>query len=139
MAIAVGVDVADHPHAVLERALQPQSLHHLVKLTRRDQSVLVEIVEVEGVAKLLARSAIHELRELQDVNVAVAVSVELRHYAAHFLQRRSIGAELTEHVPELVAGDLSVAVLVELVEDYLQLLPGSHRADSRAYPARVRA
>lgn len=109
-----------------------------MELAGGDLAVLVDVVEVEGVAELLAvvaavvgravlvRSTV-EISELLEINVAVAVGVDLRHNALDLVVG-GVGAEGPENVLELGAGDLSIAVLVELVEYLLHLLHGSQRA-----------
>ncbi|WVZ06844.1 hypothetical protein V8G54_020190, partial [Vigna mungo] len=122
-AVAVGIHVSDHSPAVTEGALLPQPPHHGVQLLRRDQPVLVQIVQLEGLPELpsVAASAAVELPELLQINVAVAVAVELRHHASHLL-RGSFRSQRSHQLPQLRARDLPVAVLVELVEDLAHLV-----------------
>ena len=109
-----------------------------MELAGGDEAVLVEVVEVEGVAELLvagggagvglgAGVGAVELGELVEVDEAVAVGVDLGHNASD-LGGIGVGAECAEDVLELGAGDLAVAVLVELVEDLLDLRHGAQRA-----------
>lgn len=135
--VAIGVDRFDHPPAVTEGALLPESLQHRVKLTRGDLPVLVEVVEIEGVFELLVSTgtvalvsgpgAAVKLGELVQINVAIAVLVDLGHYALHLIGR-GLGTERTEHVLELVAGDFAITVLVELAEYLPNLIHRSQRA-----------
>ena len=102
--IAVGVDGADHSRAILEGDLLAQALEHRVQLTRGYQAVLVAIVHVEGVTELrkasVAVGSAVEVGELLEVNEAVTVGVDLRHYARKLVRRRG-GAECLEHLAEL--------------------------------------
>ena len=123
VAVAVGIHVSDHSPAVTEGALLPQPPHHGVQLLRRDQPVLVQIVQLERLPKLLpvaAASAAVKLPELLQINVAVAIPVEFRHHTPHLL-RGSFRSQRRHQLPQLRARDLPVAVLVELVEDLAHL------------------
>jgi len=99
--IAVGVNVADHSPAVAKGALLAELAEHVVQLLRRYKAVLVDVVEIERVAELL-RLVVSgviavEVRELLEIDVTVAVLVELLHYAFQFLLRR-FGSERAKHV-----------------------------------------
>lgn len=120
--VAVGINISDHFPALTERTLLSQPPHDGVKFLRGDDSVLVEIVHLERFPEFLtvAGAAAVELAELLEINIAVAVAVELRHHAAHLL-RRGLGSERRHEVLQFCAGDLAVAVLVELAEDLLYL------------------
>ncbi|KAG5093614.1 hypothetical protein JHK84_049202 [Glycine max] len=138
VAVAVGIDVSDHPPAVTEGALLPQPPHHGVQLLRRDQPVLVQIVQLERLPELppVATAAAVELAELLQINVAVAVPVQLRHHALHLVRRR-FGSQRRHHLLQLRARDLAVAVLVELAEDLAHLFFVHGDAERRIINLRV--
>ena len=124
IAVTVGVKRSDHLLTVLHRALLPQLLQHLVELYRRDQPVLIPIVQLKRITQLSGVGVaprLAELGELLQVYAAVVIGVDLLHHTAHLLGRR-LRSEGPQHVGELGAGDLAVAVGVEAVEDLLQFI-----------------
>jgi hypothetical protein len=102
----------------------------LGELGGRDAAVAVDVVDVEGGAQLglelaiVAAAAAVEGRELAEVDVAVAVSVEHVHHGGHLAgavggaRRRGDGARDRR---QLRGRDPAVAVRVEAGEDLLDL------------------
>ncbi|KAK6913552.1 hypothetical protein RJ641_023153, partial [Dillenia turbinata] len=127
--ITVSINITDHPTAVLQRALLSQSLQHGVQFTRRNQTILVSVIHVERLPKLFALGSARavvvpagvELGELVDVDIAVAVCVDFGHYPLNLVGRR-VGAESPEKRAEFAAGDFTVSIGVESVEDELYVV-----------------
>ena len=115
--IIISINVSDHSPAITKRAFLPQPPHHRVKLFRRDQPILIQIIHLKRLSKLLRiTTAVVQLPEFLQINVTVAVPIKLLHHTSHFL-RRCFRSERRHHLLQLRAWDLPVAVLVEFVED----------------------
>lgn len=140
--VAIGIDRSNHPRAITERTLLSETLKHGVQFTRGDESILVQVIEIESVPELLVSgfsvgnagigvrsSAAVKVGELLEINVAVPILVDLRHYALDLVWGGT-GAECVEDMLKLVTGNFSIAIRVELVEYLLNVFHGSKRARS---------
>lgn len=122
-AVTVRIDGLDHVLALLDGALHPEAVQRKVEFRGGDETVLVAVVQIEGVAEL-GGAAVRcvgaaECGELREADEAVMVGVEVVHHATELL-RRHAGSECPENAVQLVDGDLAVAVGVEAVEDSLE-------------------
>uniref|UniRef100_A0A0A9F5P5 Uncharacterized protein n=1 Tax=Arundo donax TaxID=35708 RepID=A0A0A9F5P5_ARUDO len=142
-AVAVAVDPADHPPALLRRAalLQPQRRQHRAELVHRDVPVAVGVEHPERlphvlVAVLLLRrraaaaalavglvpdhDGAVELPELLHVHAPVAVGVDARDHGRQLVTGDG-HAQLAQRLLQLLPRDKAVAVPVEQPEHVLQL------------------
>ncbi|GER48635.1 ssDNA-binding transcriptional regulator [Striga asiatica] len=122
IAVPVGIHGLDHAGAILLGAALPEAREDLVELRCRDPTVVVLIVQLEGLPELLLRRAVRigvaaaEGGELLEVDVAVLVGVDLLHHAGDLF-----GGGGGEDSAELVGGDLAVVVGIEALEDLADL------------------
>ncbi|RAL46628.1 hypothetical protein DM860_004907 [Cuscuta australis] len=128
-AVAVNVDLADHTAAFFDAALFSESLQRLVQLRGGDLPVLINVVQIEGLAEVFlvgvgSAAVAGEIHggELLDVDESVAVEVNLLHYAVNLLLRHRHSAESIQDRGELGGRDFAVAVLVEFPEHDLRLV-----------------
>lgn len=129
--VAVGVDAADHPPALFDGALAvaEQQIEHPVELLRRDLAVSVGVEHREGLPHellLVAGSAGDERgldgSELVEADAPVAVEVDLGDHGGDLLGGGGVvgRSQATQHILDLEAGDLAVAVAVEEGEEVAQ-------------------
>ncbi|KAK2969368.1 hypothetical protein RJ640_000640 [Escallonia rubra] len=122
--IAVGINGLDHLGALFDGASLAKPAQDLVQLGGGYATVLVLIVELEGVVELLETTVVGGASapdfanpgELLQVDESVVVGVKFLHHAADFLLR-GVGSEGLHDPSELGSGDLAVAVGVEAFED----------------------